>query len=778
MEPNNSENQNLKNLNLYKSSEKPSTSSKIKISSTQNINNEPANIHPKNRGLSTDLDQIKNNLHQKNFSYQLDPSKFNINMNTPKNTKSSDNSLNENSSSKKLKNFENYFVNLDKSLFSSNSTNISISSHQINNANNPNNPYNLFQTRIISILALKPCEILQKIFLIRKNGEISTLIVNTKEIEKLLLFLHFCRSEISKIEILDFLKNNFCDNPHNIDIFLNIQVGVYNEDGITINFLGLYNILINIVNSLELTFAENSNFLNLIFTILEIMATQANCGKEIFELVFQELSNLYKKTHNAKQCEISAIPQTENSPFLKSSEIIKKNIQILKSLYSKCISVEKPQNYFYFNGTENIKIKEKYFSDEKIFLKDGISIFFWVKLDLQNIHEFSHISSLIILKLQKNFQIEIILKENKIFIKNFDEKYSISELNSDWNFLGFTFKKKSSKKAIIKFYHNDTSNEYSSENFDFDNEITEIVLYNKFLGYATSFMLFDCIVEDKYIQLIKGNKDKYYGFYSENKLNKFLKKINNKFLENSDLEKYNNLNTNNNTNNKGNNFFNSNTGNNHDILKDILKYLRIFYTPTRKRDRIIYDIMNVYHGNFGGNEKNFLCGIRNFYNFQKNIFLLGGINNIIPIVELMWLTNCYKENFVDFMELVSHILFERERNMQDAIEKSFFQILSVFIEKFEKDIFTERILKIFKELLKHFFSCVGKNELCKIFMDNVLLNIKILFKFEVGLQIEIWKTLYQCYVSDPTEINRFMNIKKLSSIVKLFFFYLNYFFFI
>lgn len=791
-----------------------------------------------NQRFSADLDLLKNNLSDKYWGLSKENKKTSANniLYTSENNyssgalsqkfeKNSYNKISENSSSdQKNKNSENpipQFLNLTQSLnFQSASSNAITAAYKINKSNS-------FKEKINSVINLKPEDILRSIFLHKKNGELSNLIMNCKEIEKLLIYLHQCKNELFKIKILEFIKHSFLESPQNIDIF-NANffefVDEVNGNGDK-KKLNLYKILFSLINDAENSFDEKGDYIYLILTVLEIMATQADCNKEIFEAVFQEFSTLYKNSKNGLVCPLKgdflgvSIPENKE----KVSLFIKKNILILKSLYSKCFYVEKPNNYFYFNGSDFLRINEKHFIEEKIFLKEGITVLFWIKPDFMNSRELNINNNLINIKSLKDFNINITIKENQILIynlnstnnkeekicshdheffkfKNFSNNLSNSSINSnnnniksinnDWIFIGVTFKKKNTKKAIIKFYINNTSNEYPSEIFDFDNEISEIQLFNKFCGYSTSFMLFEGILDDKQIELLKEDKkgsDKFYGFYSENKLTKILRKINPKHLENSDFEKLDPLiglsdssldSNSNKKKDKGKNSSNDNSQNNtinnntnYEILKEVMsKNIRIFLTPMRKNEREVFDLTNSYQANLAFYEKlnSGVCGARTFYNFQKNIFLLGGINNILPIVELMWLSDTYKENFVYFMELISHILFEREKNMQDALEKNFFQILSIFIEKFDKEIFNASLLNIFKDLLKHFFSCIGKNNLCKIFLDNILLNVKILLKFEINLQIEIWKTLYQCYVSDPTEINKFMNIKSLSSIVNKF----------
>jgi hypothetical protein len=725
--------------------------------------------------ISSNFEGLKNNLMKKNFGFQNeDDIKDTNNKNVL--------STSMNFHSERMKHIVSQSVN-------------QLQTNQIND----------FMEKIKKVLSFSISDYLRRIFFVKKNGNLSNIIINPSEINNLLLNLFYSKSERELTELIEFLIPNFQENKENVDLFTNVVVEVFLQDTLETRQINLYQILIDHINNPSINFENDEAFIILICRFLEILATEGDCKKEAFEIVFQQLSGLFYNSKNL----LSSSKNDEILDFDDSrvkedfSLTIKKNIYILKSLFSKSFFLQKPYNYFYFSGKNNIQVDKENLIEEKISLKDGFSVFFWIKVDWEISKEMNLENNLMKIKTFKNNQIKLSLTEEEIYISNLEENSSknlnskicshqhyfykesnsISNgINDNWIFICCTFKKKSSKKAIIKFYINNSSNEYPTDKLEFENEIQELILFDKFCGSSTSFMFFDSVLEEKEVELIKNQKkglDIFHGFSTENKLAKFLRKVNPKHLENSDFDKivgiYDNQNSNiirRNSVRKNTQDQNINTKKlNFEILNEsITKNLRIFYTPMRKRNNKIYDLTNSYNAtislSLSQNQNDLLTsGIRLFHNIQNNIFLIGGINNILPILELMWQSNTYKENFIDFMELIFNILNEREKNMKDAVDKNFFQIMSIFLEKFDSEIFNERLFTIFKDLLRHLFCFVDKNELCKVYLENILLNVKILLKFEINLQIEIWKTLYHCFVSDPTEIYRFINIKKLSSIV-------------
>ena len=70
-----------------------------------------------------------------------------------------------------------------------------------------------------------------------------------------------------------------------------------------------------------------------------------------------------------------------------------------------------------------------------------------------------------------------------------------------------------------------------------------------------------------------------------------------------------------------------------ELNRKIVENLRILYIPTRFNNKMIFDVTGKYNGYF--NSENMFCNININNFFQKNIFYLGGINSLLPIIELL-----------------------------------------------------------------------------------------------------------------------------------------------
>ena len=140
-----------------------------------------------------------------------------------------------------------------------------------------------------------------------------------------------------------------------------------------------------------------------------------------------------------------------------------------------------------------------------------------------------------------------------------------------------------------------------------------------------------------------------------------------------------------------------------------------------------------------------LNGLHIFPNLYENdLGILGGITNLIPILELMLEHNEFlnSENFYLFFELITIYVFSPKFQKALAKDKSnFFKNLSYFLERIPEKFFNDVLAENFKAILV--FLCPpdepNKNykELCSQFHNYILINEKILLKFNENNQIEL-----------------------------------------
>ena len=189
---------------------------------------------------------------------------------------------------------------------------------------------------------------------------------------------------------------------------------------------------------------------------------------------------------------------------------------------------------------------------------------------------------------------------------------------------------------------------------------------------------------------------------------------------------------------------------------------------------MIKDINNENNKIYQDNKLIFLgCGINKNSNLQNDITLLNsqGVNNLIPILKLC-LNNQkgLKNNILYFMKLVYLIIYDREKNMKNILENDFFEITSLFFEKMENTIFDDDLFNVFIDILKHLYQYNLKIPLFKIFLKRFILNERILLKFGISKQLEMWETLYN-FMNQSNDILKLFDIENLLLIVIIFNFF-------
>jgi hypothetical protein len=475
-----------------------------------------------------------------------------------------------------------------------------------------------------------------------------------------------------------------------------------------------------------------SHLYNSIKVCLENLVNNINCNKEVFEFVYQKLAKQYRSSYVDKG-------------------LIDKFLELLKILYGERLNSVKPGNYFYFSGNGAIRVDDKRLAEEKLKLDSGITISLWFKIDLSESTELSNMCDLIVLKTSRDTKIQISLYVNKLIIRNYSEKEFEYRFENDWNNLSLIVRPRSYSRDtefILIINEGKFVKKYSIHKFDTNCEITEISFFQNFIGLAGSIIVLNKAITDDYVKLLTNTHDNTintYGVYNEKKLIRFIKYCNTKYMLCSNL--------------KADKTIKDSEG-----LSHIYEYMKIFYVPFRANDKVIYDIMSRYNASF----VSFDCvnGVHLYNCFQKNIFFVGGINTILPLVELMHTQDLISDrSLCNLFELIFCILNYRLKNMKNAVNKNFFQMLSLFIEKFNKLTFTEIVLDKLLFIGRSLFAFVDQCELSIVYFDYILLNERIFTKFSIELQKHLWSSLYQFYVSDISQIKNFMKMSKICLIV-------------
>ena len=91
----------------------------------------------------------------------------------------------------------------------------------------------------------------------------------------------------------------------------------------------------------------------------------------------------------------------------------------------------------------------------------------------------------------------------------------------------------------------------------------------------------------------------------------------------------------------------------------------------------------------------------------------------------------------------------------------------MFMEKYPNKVYTENILNALFSLGKTLFINNLESE-CSNYFNYILLNEKILSKFNENLQSTFWKKLYLFCQSDITQVEIFLNINRLCLILRFY----------
>ena len=315
------------------------------------------------------------------------------------------------------------------------------------------------------------------------------------------------------------------------------------------------------------------------------------------------------------------------------------------------------------------------------------------------------------------------------------------------------------------------------KNFPISKKINTIKLFENFIGKVSSFMIITKGLEQKEANYFSNTKysikdKKNYGFYKNKYLFNFLLSNEKNYFSNCKnykyCEKY--------ISNKMISFYNLH------LDKQNIKNMIGIFCPFayNKEENQIDDIFGNFIGVLGEND-----GVNYYANNSKRIRQLGGINNLLPIIELMYssISESKKSKYIsvdksvltqstfyEYLNLIKKIIIGHSENLTDANKSKFFSSLSLFLEKCPSHLFTQTILDIFIEIGKETFKNIDELNLNfreENFIYLILLNEKILSKYDIERQIILWKNIYSFFTSDETQLKGSFNISKICLLLRL-----------
>lgn len=175
---------------------------------------------------------------------------------------------------------------------------------------------------------------------------------------------------------------------------------------------------------------------------------------------------------------------------------------------------------------------------------------------------------------------------------------------------------------------------------------------------------------------------------------------------------------------------------------------------------IIDDVFGIFTGKLNSEYD----GVNIYSNNIKNVVKLGGINNLLPLAELMLFSLKHHNYFIEknlltedilleYLKIIKQILNNHKESIYDLNNNYFFSSLALFLEKFPPSVFTINIINIFIEICKETFRYkIGKDNDEKDkssinyrFISIIIFNGKIFSKFTFENQLKLWNGIYNLF---------------------------------
>ena len=443
----------------------------------------------------------------------------------------------------------------------------------------------------------------------------------------------------------------------------------------------------NIFSVLIELYQNNPNIRNTISDFLIYLSENFQIEKSFFDNIYRKISKDY--LNDKFQYNLFRCDIEILNTLYKGN---KKKDNILKSYFTFCDDNN--------NNSLNTNIKE-------LKINQSISIKFWFFISELNTNKNSN---LVNLTQGYNFPIKINISDNNKLNVLYEDKNIFENIiinYEKWQFFNFSIVNEFNDKGIpnkqlflLKIGNDEIKIYENTENISDKLIISSINFFENFQGrFGTIIIL--------------------YGKEKENILNE-LKEI--KLVSNKK-------------------FLNQNSNN------LICTFSPYFFN---KKNYQIEDPINKYIAtiNKSNGELN-LNTVKIFHDYKKNIFFIGGINNILPLFEIIYKNKNILEKkekqeiLLKIMELIKSILVNHPKNWIDSSENNFFKLLSYFLENIIGEFYSDKFIDIINDIGKFTLEIVNDYpfEIYKDFYNKILFNFKIIIQFPEAIQMKMFDIL-------------------------------------
>ena len=587
----------------------------------------------------------------------------------------------------------------------------------------------------------------KEIYLISKNFE--------AKIPDIFAYLQSDSNSYSnKLLILKYLENIFTKINFNSAI---LYYKVSNNEKEKLNLLQI------IINQYVTCPNEKIDYLTELKNIYTLLLSQVTLDKDTYHYIFSFLINFINKCNNNTNINENIV-QNQDANCNLNDQQLSRIIHLLQIYYQSVQTIDEPYNYFYFVNPDkenyiNISNKDNPKTHKKFFnLDESLNILMYIKLLPSQIIKqiYTDIKYIILDVLFNDKSKNIIIgldKENYLTTNFTNEKLIKLEDSKIISLLVKVYFKDHVKTDI---YINNKKVEISSDNLkNIKNEkkskdkleINGIRLFNNFIGICSSILIYKESEKDKKniglpnflvpgkasdrdLKTIQKN-----GFYKEELFSVFIKYE----LENNMEEK----------NVKESKAHTNDKLNENDIKDFYEKNLISIYMPNRfilpenqsqRTDKIVSriilkDSINNLDAEFNINSLNSnLNGIHIYEKFSDYITPFGGLNQFLPIIEMMTKNEelLFNENLLNFFLLISSIFMPSyHKILKKENNSNFFFNLSYFLEKIPVEYFNNQLACKLNDIsLVLIYLGKDHSKIIEQFHHYILMNEKILFKFQ------------------------------------------------
>ena len=475
-----------------------------------------------------------------------------------------------------------------------------------------------------------------------------------------------------------------------------------------------------------------------IISLLEELLSNIQTGKEIYEYIFQKLAQIYR----------GEIPAKEENLYTY--------LKLLKTMFAE-IELKSPKCYFACSGHCQFNVDLN-----KILIEVGYSFTININFKISNYQidaknpDNNRISNLIKIYFANKKTISVDLQYPFLLIVKEIRKEYIKTLPLDeWINLVVTIV---NAKNDLQFHffvngeNNPSPNKINKMGLKYDTAIKYINFFNNFYGEVSSIFMFSQresgnpgVNNSSYLSQLKNYSE---GLWKKSKVDSFLKV----------LSTYDSINKEN-TSNK-----NKNDDKKRITLLDNLVFMFTPMNTSNRRPNIVEDVFGKFQMQFNGNIR-----VHKNQFYQKKLLLVGGFSNFYPIAEmfLIYPEILTEQNFEIFLKTIGNTLNFRKQNLKIVNKSKLFKILSMFMEKYPKKVYTENILNALFSLAKTLFINNLETE-CSNYFNYILLNEKILSKYSENLQSTFWNKLFLFCQSDITQVQTFLNMNRLCLILRFY----------